>query len=146
MKIAVIDGQGGGIGFEIISQLRALFPEDTTLFALGTNAAATSRMMKAKATQGATGENAIICTVARVDLIIGTLDLLIADSLMGEITASVSAAIARSSANKILLPMNRAGVEVVTSTKKPLPHLFEDLEKVLREHYPQTWRDENVRS
>ncbi len=136
MKIAVLDGQGGGIGCEIINHIRPLFPEGTIIYALGTNAVATSKMMKAKATQGASGENAVIRTVAKADLIIGTLDILVADSLMGEITAPITAAIGRSEARKILLPINRSGVEVVSSEKKPLPHLFEDLTALVKKLYP----------
>ena len=135
MEITVIDGQGDGIGYEIINQIRPIFPEDTIIFALGTNAVATQRMMRAKATQGASGENAIVCTVQSVDLIIGTLDILVANSLMGEVTPKMSTAIGDAGARKILLPVNRSGIEVVTSAKKPLPHLFEDLAVLLKEQY-----------
>ena len=138
MKIAVIDGQGGGIGYEIINQIRPLFPESTTILALGTNALATSKMMKAKATQGASGENAIVCTAAKVDLIIGALDIVIVDSFMGEVTINVAAAIGRSDAKKILLPINRSSIEIVSVAKKPLPHLFEDLIVLLKDLYPQS--------
>ena len=49
MKIAVIDGQGGGIGKHIMEKLRTKLPADTELIALGTNSLATAQMIKAGA-------------------------------------------------------------------------------------------------
>ncbi len=49
MKIAVIDGQGGGIGKYIIQRLREEFKSSLEIIALGTNALATANMLKAGA-------------------------------------------------------------------------------------------------
>ena len=59
MVIAVIDGMGGGIGAQIVSNLREELPTYIDIYVLGTNSIATSAMMKAHANKGATGENAI---------------------------------------------------------------------------------------
>ena len=40
MKIAVIDGQGGGIGRHMTAALRDRLPEDVKIYGLGTNAIA----------------------------------------------------------------------------------------------------------
>ncbi len=72
-QICVVDGQGGGIGANLIKYLREFHGERFELLALGTNVIATTQMMKAGANRGASGENAVIHTVARTDLIIGTL-------------------------------------------------------------------------
>jgi uncharacterized membrane protein len=49
MRIAVIDGQGGGIGRLITEQLRKNLPTKTEIIAFGTNSIATSLMLKAGA-------------------------------------------------------------------------------------------------
>ena len=81
MKIAVIDGQGGGIGKVIIEKLRFTFGEKIMILALGTNAMATSLMMKAGANQGASGENAIIYNTNKVDIIIGVIGIIVSNSM-----------------------------------------------------------------
>ena len=68
-SIAVIDGQGGGIGSVIIKRIREALGEEVEVIGLGTNAMATGAMLKAGANKGASGENAIIHTVATVDMI-----------------------------------------------------------------------------
>lgn len=127
MKIAVIDGQGGGIGHQIILQLRERLPEEVEIIALGTNAVATQNMLKAKANKGASGENAIIRTVREADIIVGTLAIIAAHAMLGELTPAMAEAIASAPAVKLLLPHNQSQIEVVGTVSKPLPHLIEDL-------------------
>lgn len=126
MRIAVIDGQGGGIGKTIVEKLRKELPEDVEIIALGTNVLATSLMLKAGANEGATGENAIVLNAAKVDIIMGTVGILAANSMLGELTAPMARAIGESPARKILLPLNRCNLEIVGVDKsEPLPHLTE---------------------
>ena len=47
MQIAVIDGQGGGIGSALIAKIRSEFGNELDILALGTNALATAAMLKA---------------------------------------------------------------------------------------------------
>ncbi|MDR2132626.1 MAG: DUF3842 family protein [Clostridiales Family XIII bacterium] len=119
MKIAVIDGQGGGIGRSIVEKLKAAVP-DAEVLALGTNAAATDRMLKAGADEGATGENAIVHNVKSVDIITGVIAILNANALMGELSPKIAEAIGASSAAKVLLPINRCGIYVVSVREAPL--------------------------
>jgi len=100
MRIAVIDGQGGGIGKAIVEKLRKELSEDVEIIALGTNALATSYMLKAGANEGATGENAIIVNVGKADVIMGTIGILAANSMLGELTPLLARAIAESPAKK----------------------------------------------
>ena len=74
MKIAVIDGLGGGIGSQIVENLRDIVVDSVEIIALGTNSQATTNMLNKGASRGATGENAICYTVRNVDLIIGPID------------------------------------------------------------------------
>ena len=70
-RILVLDGQGGGIGGRLVRLLSERIPEGCALMCVGTNALATSTMLKAGAKQGATGENAVIYNAGRADLILG---------------------------------------------------------------------------
>jgi hypothetical protein len=114
MKILVIDGQGGNIGKSIVEQIRQSMP-DQTVIAIGTNSAATSAMVKAGASAGATGENPVIVNSRDADYIIGPIGIILADSMLGEITPAMARAIGESKAHKILIPVNKcitvAGVE-----------------------------------
>ena len=100
MKICVIDGMGGGIGNALIKKINAAFQDQVNIIALGTNAIATAQMMKAGANRGASGENAIVFTVPKVDVIVGSVSIVLANSMMGEMTAGMSAAVAGSPALK----------------------------------------------
>ncbi|MCL6448692.1 MAG: DUF3842 family protein [Armatimonadetes bacterium] len=133
MRIAVVDGQGGGIGKHIVEKLRREFPEDLEIIALGTNALATSVMLRAGANEGATGENAIVFNAPRVDLIAGPVSILIPNAMLGELTAQMAAALSASPARKILLPLTRSGIEIIGLRSEPLPHLIGELVQRVKE-------------
>lgn len=132
-KIAVIDGQGGGIGSLIVKRLREEFGETVEIIALGTNSTATTQMMKAKANKGATGENAIIFNLPRVDLVIGTISIIMSNGMLGELTPAMASAISSAKCPKILLPLCQEEVHIVGIKKEPLPHLVEELVAMVRE-------------
>ena len=125
MHILVIDGQGGGIGKQLVEEIRKALPE-AFITAAGTNSIATSAMIKAGADNGATGENAVIVGCRNADIIAGPMGIVIADSLLGEITPSMAAAVGQSPALRILLPVNRcknliigiADMDIATMIKK----------------------------
>jgi len=127
MRIAVIDGQGGGIGKHIVEKLRHELSEDTDIIALGTNALATAAMLKAGANEGASGENAIVFNAARADIITGPVGIIMANAMMGELTPRMAEAIAASGALKLLLPVVRGNIELVGCKNEPLPHLIASL-------------------
>jgi hypothetical protein len=127
IPFCVIDGQGGGIGATIIKKLREKFGESPDIIALGTNAIATSQMLKAKANRGASGENAIVRTALKADLIIGPIGIVMAHAMMGEVTPKMAEAVAASPARKILLPLSQENVEIVGTAAIPLPHLIDEL-------------------
>ena len=129
----VVDGQGGGIGAAIIKGLRASVGNDLPILALGTNSVATARMMKAGANKGGTGENAIIQTCRQVSVIIGPLAILMANSMMGEVTGDMASAVSSSEATKILIPLTQEKVKIVGVSGEPLPHLVEQAVKMIME-------------
>jgi hypothetical protein len=133
MIVAVIDGQGGGIGSEIIKGLRQELIPGLELLALGTNSTATSRMMKAGANRGATGENAIIRTCLKADVIIGPLAIIISNSMMGEVTPKMTEALCSSAARKILIPLTQENVQIIGASQEPLPHLVARAVKEIKE-------------
>ncbi len=135
MRIAVIDGQGGGIGKHITEKLRKELPEETEILALGTNALATSVMLRAGANEGASGENAVIYNAPRVDIIVGPLSILIPNGMMGELTPGMAEAIASSPARKVLLPLIRGTIELVGLSPEPLPHLIDAMVQRIKQLY-----------
>ena len=126
-KIAVIDGQGGGIGRHITTALRAALSEDVKIYALGTNAIAMGNILKGGANEAACGENAIIQTVGKVDLIVGSVAILISGSMCGEVTAKIVDAVGKAEAAKVLLPINRNQVKIINVIDEPVPHQIEKL-------------------
>jgi hypothetical protein len=132
MRIGVIDGQGGGIGKHITEKLRKNLSEDVEIIALGTNSLATSAMLKAGANDGATGENAIAYMSDQVDVIVGSVAILSANAMFGELTPRIAQAIGSSKAQKILLPINRCGIEIIGVLNEPLPHQIEKLVERLK--------------
>lgn len=135
MKIMVVDGQGGGIGATLIKGLREKMGNELEILALGTNSIATSRMMKAGANKGATGENAIVRTSQMVDIIIGPLAVLMANTMMGEVTPGVAEAVSSSAATKVIIPLTQERVHIVGVTDEPLPHLVNQVVKFIEKEY-----------
>jgi len=131
MRIAVIDGQGGGMGKSIIDKIRGSFRQEVSILALGTNAAATSAMIKAGADEGATGENAIIYNSTRCDVIIGAVGIIASNSFHGELTPKMSLAVAESDAIKILIPINKCNLFVAGTKETMLSDYVEDAIKML---------------
>jgi NAD(P)-dependent dehydrogenase (short-subunit alcohol dehydrogenase family) len=132
MRIAVVDGQGGGIGKAIVEKFRQAFGEGIEIIALGTNSLATALMLKAGANEGATGENAVVYNASKVDIILGPIGIICANSLLGELTPLMARAIAESSAKKVLIPLNRCNVIVAGTQNKPLPHYIDDAIEIVK--------------
>lgn len=114
-----MDGQGGGVGRSLVEELHLRNPEDE-LIAVGTNAAATSNMMKGGTALGATGENAVIYNSRRVDAIAGPIGIVVANAMLGEITPKMAEAVASSNAKILLIPVSRCHVEVMGVESKKL--------------------------
>lgn len=137
MNVLVIDGQGGQLGSQIIKAVISRYP-DIDLTAVGTNAAATTAMVKAGAKKAATGENPIIVACRKADVIIGPIGIVIADALLGEITPDAAKAVGQSDAVRILIPINKCENLVAGVANLTLTSLIEDalakLDKIINNH------------
>lgn len=109
--VVVMDGMGGGIGKSLVEKIKKRFPE-LHVRAVGTNAEATARMMKAGADDGATGENAVVVNLSKAQIVLGVVTILAANSMLGEITPAMARAAGECSAVKILIPMDRCGIRL----------------------------------
>lgn len=118
--ILVLDGQGGGMGVQLIKMLAPQLPQDCDLLAVGTNVMATSAMLKAGAPHGATGENAVVYNAARADLILGPIGMILANGILGEVSPAMAAAVSAASAEKILIPSSHCGVQIAGTQDCPL--------------------------
>ena len=132
MELLIIDAQGGGLGRQLVAAVKKAVPE-LTVTAVGTNSAATGAMLKAGADQAATGENAVVVGCRWADIIAGPIGLLIADSMLGEITPAMAEAVGRSGAIRVLIPMNRCGTLVAGVEYFSTAALLEDAVKKIRE-------------
>jgi NAD(P)-dependent dehydrogenase (short-subunit alcohol dehydrogenase family) len=133
LKIAVVDGQGGGIGRIIVEKLRHELGSAVQIMGLGTNAVASSVMLKAGANEGASGENAVVYNVQRVDCIVGSVAIIAANSFAGELSPRMAEAIATVDAVKILIPINKAGIQITGTIIESLPIQVDQLVERVRE-------------
>lgn len=134
MKILIIDGQGGGLGRQLVAAVKE-YDREIEVLAVGTNSAATNAMLKSGADQAATGENSVIVASARADVIMGPVGIVIADSMLGEITPRMAAAVGQSNAKRILIPVNLCDNIVVGVTEasmgKNVQNAIEALDRLI---------------
>lgn len=128
MNILVIDGQGGRLGRQVIESMRKGFP-DAYIMGVGTNSIATASMLKGGADEGATGENPVLVGCRKADVIVGPLGIVIADSLLGEVTPKMAVAVAQSQAKRVLIPMNRCDNLVAGVNGQSIGDLIDDAVK-----------------
>ncbi len=132
MNILIIDGQGGGIGRQLVAAVKAACPR-ATVTAVGTNVSATTAMLKAGADQAATGENAVAVGARRADVIAGPIGIVIADALLGEITPVMAAAVGQSAAKRVLIPVNHCDNIIVGMPDQPLSQLAQEAARRIAE-------------
>ena len=125
MKVTVIDGLSGRMGQMFIERLKAAgVPCHVT--AIGTNALATSAMLKAGADAGATGENPVVVACRTAEVIVGPIGILAADAMMGEVTPTMAVAVGQSRATKLLFPVNNCSNIVVGTQSMTLSKLMDE--------------------
>lgn len=132
MCFLVIDGQGGRLGKLLIEEIRKEFPGEE-IMAVGTNATAAATMLRAGADEAATGENPVVVACRRADVIVGPIGIVIADSLLGEVTPRMAIAVAQSRAVRILIPMNRCDNLVAGVDPQSVAELAADAVRKIKE-------------
>lgn len=126
MRIAVLDGQGGGIGRALIAAIVPILPEGAELVCVGTNAMATAAMLKAGAQRGATGENSVRWAAEHADVIVAPIALVLKDAMMGEVTGDMALCVGASRAKKILVPTQRCNTLVAGVGDASMQELIAD--------------------
>jgi len=121
--IVVVDGMGGGIGAQMVARIRELAGDRVEVIALGTNSAATERMLKSGADRGASGENAVRVSVSLGDAIVGPIGIIIADAMMGEITEGIARAVLAARGERILAPVPQGHFSLVGTASLPVGKL-----------------------
>lgn len=120
------------MGRQLVTSVKKEFPQ-VDITAVGTNALATSNMLKAGADHAATGENAVIVGCRKADLIIGPIGIAIADSMYGEITPAMAAAVGQSDVKKLLLPINHCDHIIVGVKSMTMSEMLEAVIGQLKE-------------
>ncbi|MFR3790589.1 MAG: DUF3842 family protein [Blautia massiliensis (ex Durand et al. 2017)] len=110
--VLVLDAQGGGMGAQLVRMLAPALPQDCELLAVGTNVLATNAMLKAGASRGATGENAVAYNAARADLILGPIGMILANGILGEVSPTTACAVSGAPGRKILIPSSHCSVQI----------------------------------
>jgi len=126
MNILIIDGHGGGLGAQLVTAIAKNFPQHK-IRAIGTNSTATVAMIKAGAKEAATGENAVVVGCRNADIIIGPVGIVIADSLLGEVTPQMAVAVGQSKAKRLLIPINQCDNTIVGTANLPVSKLLQNV-------------------
>jgi len=131
MTILIIDGQGGGLGRQLVEKCMVSKAPGDTVIAVGTNAIATANMLKASPDEAATGENAIVVCARKADVICGPVGIVIADAMNGEVTPKAARAVGQSGARRILIPVNRCDTTIV-GIRASMSELAEEAAALIR--------------
>jgi hypothetical protein len=131
--IAIIDGMGGGIGVQLVGRVKEIIDGETEIIALGANAIAAERMVKAGAHRGAAGENAVKVSVKTADFILGPIGIVIADSMMGEISCEMAEAVLAAPGARILLPLQQEHFFIAGLETLPLAKMIDKAVELLKE-------------
>lgn len=142
MKIAVLDGQGAGLGQTIIKKLRQAFPHGLYIVALGTNTFATTKMVRAGSDIGISGEKGFysFCRRESVDCIIAPIGIIQPGSIQGEITENMVRAFSNLTCRKFLLPLHHPNISIPCTSDVPIKDYIDAILKDLsfqmqRRHY-----------
>ena len=130
--VAVIDGQGGGMGRGLVEAIKKKWPQ-LHVRALGTNSLAPPAMLRAGADDGATGENAVVFNAHRADVLLGPIGVLTPNGLLGEVSPAMAEAVGGSEAVKILLPSQRCSIRLAAGDPQPLQFYLDQALRLLEE-------------
>ena len=128
--VAVVDGQGGGMGRGLVEAVKRTWPQ-LRVRALGTGGEATGAVEGPGADEGATGVNAVAVNAARADVVLGPVGIAIPNGLLGEVTPRMAEAVGGSAAVKILLPSQRCGIRLAAGPAQPMQYYLDEAVRLL---------------
>jgi len=132
LNILIIDGHGGGLGAQLVSTVIKNFPQ-YIVRAVGTNSTATVAMIKAGAKEAATGENAVVVGSRNADIILGPIGIVIADSMLGEVTKKMAAAVGQSPGKRLLIPNNQCDNIIVGTANLPVSKSLQHVVNIIKD-------------
>ena len=114
MIIAILDTNGAGLGQNIIKKLKKDLCSDINIIALGTNTFATSKMVKAGAHVGVSGEKGIcsFCKKNDVDCIIAPIGILCNGEKDMELCPSICKSIINMNCTIYILPLQKHDIYI----------------------------------
>ncbi len=122
MKILVIDGQGGGLGKQLVAALSARCPRPSSQPWAPTVWPPVPCARQARCAPPP-AENAVVVNCRHADIIVGPIGIVIADALLGEITPAMAAAVCQSGAKRVLIPVNHCDNYIVGVPEQPIGDL-----------------------
>lgn len=125
IRIAFLDGQGGGLGKTFIKLLRKEI-KDVNIIALATKEIGLSNMLLAGADRGYSGEREIISFLreGRVDFLVGPIGILINGGINGEITENIAKCIFEIKCPKYIIPLKKHGINIIGTKDLELKEMF----------------------
>lgn len=133
MNIAIVDGQGGGLGKALIIKIRKEIEEeigiDINICALGTNPVAVSNMLRVGADAGVVGEKNMLkyFEETEIDYLVGPIGMICVGGINGEITEKIATSIFRLGCKKYVIPLKRHGIFIAGTTKIEVKQLLQDI-------------------
>jgi hypothetical protein len=143
ITVVIVDGMGGGIGVQLITRIKESWSkegpggEEREIVALGANAVAAERMVKAGADRGASGENALRFSISQGDYILGPVGIVVGNSMMGEISPAMAQAILDAPGERILLPLQQEHFYIAGLEQMPLARMIDRAVDLLKERIRQ---------
>ena len=129
MIIAILDTNGAGLGQNIIKKLKKDLFYDINIIALGTNTFATSKMVKAGAHIGVSGEKAIcsFCKKNKVDCLIAPIGILCNGEKDIELCPSICKAVINMNCTKYILPLQKYDIYIPGTRDLQIKDFIEEI-------------------
>ncbi|WP_315118963.1 DUF3842 family protein [uncultured Clostridium sp.] len=136
MRVAVIDGQGAGLGKAIVKKLKKDIHPYIHITALGTSSLAMDNMVKSGADIGLYGEDNICDYLSNedIDCLIGPIGIICTGGINGEITSKISNIIFQIECTKYLLPLQKHGIYIPGTRNLQIKEIINEIVEDIKSH------------